>query len=293
MSAGKHGAPRPRRHTGEVDITRLGEYLAARRALVSPEDVGLVRGASRRVVPGLRREEVAILASISPEYYRRLERGVGGPPSDAILDSLARALGLSEHARLYMYRLARGHGAPASPSASDDTHTRRMLDSWSDQIAYALDQNQDVISATSMARAVLGESVAPGANRLIDTLAAAESAGPEHRPIFFAQVANFAAAMRYYADPEDERFRQILAAVGTNDEFSAIWARHDAHPLTVEPGLFWLDREGWIRHKYEVFEVPRSPGQVLIVWWFRAGCPSEKILQPLTTNALWRRDETR
>ncbi|MFG6401113.1 helix-turn-helix domain-containing protein [Microbacterium sp. P04] len=274
-------------------MTRFGEYLAARRALVSPEDVGLVRGASRRVVPGLRREEVAVLASISPEYYRRLERGVGGPPSDAILDSLAGALRLSEHARVYMYRLARAQAAPPSPSATDDTHTRRMLETWSDQIAYALDQNQDVIGATSMARAVLGETVASGANRLIDTLAAAESASIEHRRIFLSHVANFAAAMRYYADPDDERFREILAAVGRNDEFSAIWARHDAHPLTVEPGLFWLEGEGWVRHKYEVFEVPRSPGQALIVWWFRAGCPSEKILQPLTVNALWRRDETR
>jgi transcriptional regulator with XRE-family HTH domain len=75
----------------------LGDYLRARREQVRPEDVGLVAGAGRRV-PGLRREELAMLAGISAEYYLRLERGLDRNPSDRVLDALARS-GLTSRRR--------------------------------------------------------------------------------------------------------------------------------------------------------------------------------------------------
>jgi hypothetical protein len=71
----------------------LGDYLRARRDQVRPEDVGLVPGGQRRA-PGLRREELAMLAGISAEYYLRLERGRAKHPSPQIVDALARALHL-------------------------------------------------------------------------------------------------------------------------------------------------------------------------------------------------------
>ena len=74
-----------------AEANALGDYLRARRDQVRPEDVGLVRGGRRRA-PGLRREELAMLAGISAEYYLRLERGRDKNPSAQILDALARAL---------------------------------------------------------------------------------------------------------------------------------------------------------------------------------------------------------
>ncbi|MDN6016941.1 MAG: helix-turn-helix domain-containing protein, partial [Bifidobacterium mongoliense] len=74
---------------------RLGEYLSARRALVTPEQAGIPAGSGRRV-PGLRREEVALLAGISADYYFRLERGRDKNPSRQVLESLARVLRLDE-----------------------------------------------------------------------------------------------------------------------------------------------------------------------------------------------------
>jgi transcriptional regulator with XRE-family HTH domain len=69
----------------------LGDYLRARRDLVRPEDIGLIPG-SRRKVPGLRREELAMLAGISPDYYLRLEQGRDQHPSDRVLDALAASV---------------------------------------------------------------------------------------------------------------------------------------------------------------------------------------------------------
>ena len=84
----------------------LGDFLRARRDQVRPEDVGLVPGGQRRA-PGLRREELALLAGISAEYYLRLERGRAQHPSPQILDALARALKLDLKATKYLHQLAR------------------------------------------------------------------------------------------------------------------------------------------------------------------------------------------
>ncbi|NAZ77625.1 helix-turn-helix domain-containing protein, partial [Kineococcus sp. T13] len=92
---------------------RLGEYLRARRALVAPEQVGLAGGARRRV-PGLRREEVALLAGVSADYYLRLERGRDRNPSAQVLDALARALHLDEVEAQYLLQLAQPRARPRS-----------------------------------------------------------------------------------------------------------------------------------------------------------------------------------
>jgi len=114
---------RRRRHRfrgGEMDVCRacaeyartmapkanaLGDFLRARRDQVHPEDVGLIPGGQRRA-PGLRREELAMLAGISSEYYLRLERGRAHNPSAQILDALARALQLDIKATRYLHQLA-------------------------------------------------------------------------------------------------------------------------------------------------------------------------------------------
>ncbi|MFL5519042.1 MAG: helix-turn-helix domain-containing protein, partial [Gemmatimonadales bacterium] len=89
----------------------LGSYLRARRALVTPEQVGLPAGANRRV-PGLRREEVAMLAGISADYYLRLERGRDKNPSPQVLESLARVLHLEELEQEYLLGLAASRPRP-------------------------------------------------------------------------------------------------------------------------------------------------------------------------------------
>ena len=85
----------------------IGEYLRARRELVRPEDVGMPDlGSHRRRVPGLRREEVAMLAGVSADYYVRLEQGRDQHPSTQVIDALARALQLDDDAAAHLRRLA-------------------------------------------------------------------------------------------------------------------------------------------------------------------------------------------
>jgi transcriptional regulator with XRE-family HTH domain len=85
--------------------SELGGFLRSRRERIRPEEVGLAPGPRRRV-PGLRRDEVAVLAGASVEYYTELERGAGSQPSDQMLAALARALRLSHDERDHLYRLA-------------------------------------------------------------------------------------------------------------------------------------------------------------------------------------------
>src|ERR1700732_5262662 len=94
----------------------IGEYLRARRELVRPEDVGLPDLANRRRVPGLRREEVAMLAGGSADYYVRLEQGRDQHPSQQVLDALARALQLDDDAAAHLGRLATPPARPRRKS---------------------------------------------------------------------------------------------------------------------------------------------------------------------------------
>lgn len=98
----------------EESGNRLGAYLRARRELVTPEQAGLPPGGTRRV-PGLRREEVALLAGISPDYYLRLERGRDRNPSSQVLESLARVLRLDEVERTYLLGLTAARPRAARP----------------------------------------------------------------------------------------------------------------------------------------------------------------------------------
>lgn len=108
----------------------IGEYLRARRELIRPEDVGLRDNGHRRV-PGLRRDELAMLAGVSTEYYTRLEQGRDRRPSPQVLDAIARALGLDEDAAAHLHAL----GAPPGPRRRRRTERVRpgvqpLLDAW-------------------------------------------------------------------------------------------------------------------------------------------------------------------
>src|SRR5271165_4132937 len=96
-------------HVGKAN--HLGDYLRARRARVTPAEVGLVSGPRRRLA-GLRRDELALLAGISSEYLQRLEQGRDRHPSTEVLDSIARALRMDSKATAYLHQLA--HPTPRS-----------------------------------------------------------------------------------------------------------------------------------------------------------------------------------
>src|SRR5215468_8415724 len=122
----------------------IGEYLRARREQVRPADVGITVNGHRRV-PGLRRDELAMLAGISTEYYTRLEQGRDRHPSPQVLDAIARALDLDEDAAAHLCAL----GAPQAPRRRGPGRVRpgvqSLLDAWHHTPAYVQGPFQDVL----------------------------------------------------------------------------------------------------------------------------------------------------
>src|SRR5919198_5291052 len=146
--------------------TPLADFLRARRALLKPADVGLIDGGSRRVA-GLRRDELASLAGVSPMYYTRLEQARDRHPSAQVLDALARALRLDEDERIHLHQLAR----PEAPElrlrgpGSVPAGIEELVESWGDTPAVLMDHPFRVLASNPLARA-LAPRFEPGADAL-------------------------------------------------------------------------------------------------------------------------------
>src|SRR6201981_155791 len=133
----------------------LASFLRARRELVKPADVGLPDSPRRRV-EGLRREEVAMLAGISTEYYLRLEQGRDHQPSDQVLDGLARALQLDEDAASYLRELARPAPRRRRRSVPErfDPAMQTLIESWPLTPAFVVNRNMRILASNTVARAL-------------------------------------------------------------------------------------------------------------------------------------------
>ncbi|MFC5679189.1 helix-turn-helix transcriptional regulator [Aeromicrobium endophyticum] len=208
----------------------LGEYLRARRELVRPDDVGLPAVGQRRVA-GLRREEVAMLAGISSDYYLRLEQGRDRNPSAQVLESLARVLQLDDTATGYLLgliaprprRAARRH----RPSTVPDSIAR--LVSSIALPAFVESRHFDVLVANDLARAV-NPNLRVGENRMLAMfLDPAERAlCPDFEQAMAFMVASFRQSVG--TDTDDPRFVQIVGELSlVSDRFRRLWARHDVH----------------------------------------------------------------
>ena len=137
----------------------IRDFLASRRARITPEQAGLLPGGGRRRVPGLRREEVAVLAGVSTEWYTRLEKGHIAGVSEDVLEAVARALQLDEAERTYLFDLARAAIKPArSPQrrsrAQVQPRVQWMLDSMTGSAAFVANGRLDIVAANTLARAL-------------------------------------------------------------------------------------------------------------------------------------------
>src|SRR4051812_17591063 len=138
--------------------SEIRDFLTSRRARITPEDAGVKTFGPRRV-PGLRREEVAMLAGLSVDYYNRLERGYLGGASGSVLDALADALRLDEAERAHLLDLARASQPTTSRSRRSATQTVRpsvqwMLDSMPCSAASAENGRLDALGANRLGRAL-------------------------------------------------------------------------------------------------------------------------------------------
>jgi transcriptional regulator with XRE-family HTH domain len=218
--------------TGDTAANRLGDYLRARRGLISPQQAGLPPGGTRRV-PGLRREEVAMLAGISADYYLRLERGRDAHPSAQVLDALARVLLLDEVERDYLHGLVEP-GPRRRPRRRRPERVPPRLHQLLAAVgvpAFVEGRAFDVLAANELATA-LSPRLRPGENRLRSLLLDPEEQAFQKN--WAASSAGFIAAFRESVgdDVDDPRFVELVGELSlASGRFREQWARHDVRML--------------------------------------------------------------
>jgi transcriptional regulator with XRE-family HTH domain len=261
----------------------LGDYLRSRRERITPADVGLPPGERRRV-PGLRREEVALLAGISSEYYLRLEQGRDRHPSDQVLESIARALRLDADAERYLHELAR----PPGPAARRRTAARpervsptvqSLIDNWTTTPALVHGRTMVTLAANPMAVA-LSPFFAPGVNSL-----RAAFLEPEMREFYRdwdAMTAKTVAYLRSVAGAavDDPRLVELIGELSLHSErFRTLWARQDVRQKTSGVSHLLHPLVGPLDLRYEKLALPGAPGQILVTYHAEQGTESyERLL---------------
>lgn len=265
---------------------RLGEFLRARRELVRPGDVGLP-DLGRRRVQGLRREELALLAGVSADYYIRLEQGRDRHPSDAILEALAKVLRLDEAALRHLHALARPSARPRRGKPRPERVApglARLLAAWSHTPAFVVDRCLDVLAHNPLAAALHGE-FGPGTNLVRLVFLQPKGCGiyVEWEKVADDTVGSLRVAAG--ADPDDPRLTELVGELSLkSEEFRRRWARHEVREKTSGTKRFQHPIVGELTLGYETFSVNGAAGQMLVVYHAEQGSESERALARLVAT---------
>lgn len=264
----------------------LTDFLRTRRARLVPEDVGLVSG-SRRRTPGLRREEVALLANIGSTWYTRLEQGVPINVSAEVLDSIAKALQLTNFERQHLFTLA-GVPFPERVDTQCEAITpqlRRVVDALYPNPAFVRGRRWDVLAANKAAECLFGISFAqtgPPVNMLFRffTNPEARVCYPKWHEIGPKLVAQFRAVAARY--PDDERLRALIAELQEiSEHFRRWWAQHDVYEVTSGFKQFYHPSVGELTLDHVVLTIPDLADVRIIAYSCEPGSESERRLQTL------------
>ncbi|WP_199506230.1 helix-turn-helix transcriptional regulator [Geodermatophilus sp. TF02-6] len=273
----------------------IRDFLSTRRARITPEQAGLPAYGGNRRVKGLRREEVAMLAGVSVDYYVRMERGGLAGASESVLNALAEALRLDEAERDHLFALARESGAHsaqrkrATPTAVRPA-VQQVLDAMADAPAWVRNGRHDIVAMNQLARALYSPVLA-APRRPANTTRFVYLNSEAAREFFvdYDRIANDAAAMlRLEAgkNPGDKALIELVGELSTRSElFRRRWAQHDVkfhrsgqkrlrHPVV---GQLDLD--------FESMELPSAPGLTMNVYTAATGTPSADGLKLLASWA--------
>ncbi|MFJ3308377.1 helix-turn-helix transcriptional regulator [Streptomyces sp. NPDC086549] len=250
------------------DSTPLGEFLRARREALKPQDVGLPEHGRRRV-PGLRREEVAMLAGVSSDYYMRLEQGRETSPSPQVIDAVATALHLDDEALDHLRRLTRASQKRRSIPAGHDRISPQLLQllgSWPDTPAFVLGPALDVLAHNALAAAL------HSGFRRFDNLARMVFLDPAGRSFYqdWEKAANSCVAeirAAYGYDPESPRITEVVDTLcSKSPEFAELWARHEVKGKTRQAKNLTHPEIGALEIQFSAFTVNDAPHQQLVVY---------------------------
>jgi transcriptional regulator with XRE-family HTH domain len=251
----------------------LARFLRDRREASEPAELQ-----GRRRTPGLRREEVAERASMSVEYYTRLEQARGPHPSQRILDSIAAALRLPPEERTHMFRLA--EVIPAAPDRAPLTvrpYIRDMIDRMNDTAALVTAATYDVVAANQLAQALFGRPDNLARRRFLHRDEVLTTGHEEFGEIAAARLR--AATARY---PHDGRLAALVAELRTGSaEFAEIWATNPVYAPGHRTKSMTHPELGRLRVNCDILTIPEDDQQVVFIT-ADPGSPSARALRRLT-----------
>jgi transcriptional regulator with XRE-family HTH domain len=273
------------------------DFLMARRAAVTPEQVGMPGGGERRVA-GLRREEVALLAGVSLDYYTRLERGRIQGASEGVLNAIADALRMTDVERAHLHDLARGIPAtPATraartPSGGSDKRrlresVQRVLDNMTVP-AVVYDAQQDLIASNLLGRALFAphfDTDRPNMARFIFL----DSRARDYYADWPLACSLTAAMLRFQAgrDPLNADLTGLIGELATRSaQFRRDWADQDVHEHRTGTKVYLHPEVGDLELNYDVFELPGEPGLSIGTYTAAPGSPSADKLALLASSAV-------
>jgi len=249
--------------------TELGAFLRTRRARLDPDCVGLAAGERRRV-PGLRREEIARLAGVSPDYYTRLEQGRQPTASPSVLNALAQTLQLSAEERLHLYTLA-GEGvpvsaAPSAPARTADDQVRFVLEALGDTPAIVYGPFVDVITANEAARFLFADfdALPPLERNAVGWMLLSPTARELYRDQWEAGARDLIGMLRIDVGrrPGDPRGKQVVGELSAaSPYFRRLWNEHQVSSWQTEEKVLYHPAAGPLRFRNSSIAVKGVPDQ--------------------------------
>jgi transcriptional regulator with XRE-family HTH domain len=277
----------------------IRDFLTSRRARITPDQVGLPDYGGRRV-PGLRREEVAVLAGVSVPYYTRLERGDMAGVSDSVLNALARALQLDDAERGHLFDLARASQPAGGPPRRRPVKQRirpvvqQILDAMTGAAAHVGNERLDLLAANTLGEALYGElfegQVRPNAARYVFL-------DPRARAFYedWERVArDIVATLRSAAgrNPYDRDLSDLVGELSTqSEEFRTHWAGHHVRYHISGVKQFHHPVVGELMLNYERLELSSDPGLTIFTYTADPGTRSAEALALLGSWAATSRAE--
>jgi transcriptional regulator with XRE-family HTH domain len=270
----------------------IREFLASRRARITPDQAGLPHYGGHRRVPGLRREEVALLAGVSPDYYTRLERGNLSGVSAGVLDAIARALRLDEAERAHLADLARASNTPARARRRPASQrirpgVQQLLDAMTDAPAFVRNGRLDVLTANRLGYALYAPVFdGPARPANLARFAFLDPRATDFYPDW-EDAANTTVALLHTEagrDPYDRGLTDLVGELSTRSEtFRERWAAHDVRLHQTGTKHLRHPVVGEVKLGFEAMPMPADPGLTLTAYSAEPGSPAQDALRLLAS----------